>query len=159
MDYIPGFTLNKYLQYMKRRFPSWFFCFWFERLSRKKFPSGDFRKMDMRSLCFPKDYFDGVWANSCIHHVPKKEFLKVLKEVYRVLRLKGIFSFNFKIGEGEALEKNPKTYGEAPRYYSYYSIKEMEELLMKNGFDTMDFKLYPMKLFGYRFVCFWANKK
>lgn len=128
------------------------------REATKRVPDGDFCQMDMRNLGFSNGLFDGVWANGCIYHVPKTDFVRVLKEIQRILRPSGIFSFNFKLGTGEQLEKSPRSYAGSPRFFAYYTTNEMETLLRQNGFAVMKKQPYPEKIFDEQIVQFWARK-
>jgi ubiquinone/menaquinone biosynthesis C-methylase UbiE len=113
---------------------------------------------DMRELGFGAEKFSGVWANGCVYHVPKADFPQVLLEVRRVLKKSGIFSFNFKIGEGEGLEEKPRSFGGGERYYAYYGIEEMMVLLEKAGLEFVVMVGYPKKIFGEKIFHFWAQK-
>lgn len=124
----------------------------------KRVPDGDFCQMDMRHLGFPGGLFDGVWANGCIYHVPKADFVLVLREIQRILGPSGVFSFNFKIGTGEQLEESPRSYAASPRFYAYYTTNEMERLLKQTGFAVMEEQLYPEKIFDEQIAQFWARK-
>ena len=46
---------------------------------------------DAKKLPFPDDYFDGVFSNSVIHHIP--EPIEVMLEVKRVLKPNGLIFF------------------------------------------------------------------
>ena len=124
--------------------------------ARKNFPGIDFIRGDMRSLGFSGSYFYGAWANGCIYHIPKKELTRVLLEVRLVLKRSGVFSFNFKVGTGEQLEKNPKSYGGKPRFYAYYGIKEMRSLVAQAGLEVIEVEPYPGTILGERIVQIWA---
>ena len=126
--------------------------------AHKAFPQINFVQMDMRSLLFPDNYFVGVWANGCIYHIPKKDITLVLFEVRRVLEPSGVFSFNFKLGSGEIMEQNPKSYGGKPRFYSYYEIDEMKELITQSGLKTIEVLPYPEDIFGEKILHIWAIK-
>lgn len=122
-------------------------------VAKKRVPDGIFCQMDMRTLGFPAETFNGVWANGCIYHVPKSDFPKVLSEVYRILRgPTGVFSFNFKIGSGEGLEESPRSFKGGPRFYAYYTLEEMKGLLRQVGFKIIDVQKYPKKVFGEKIV-------
>jgi ubiquinone/menaquinone biosynthesis C-methylase UbiE len=114
--------------------------------------------MDMRNLEFPDNTFDGVWANGCIYHVPKVELGQVLKEVMRVLKRPGIFSFNAKAGTGEGLEDNPKSFAGGPRFYAYYTISEMKKRLKEAALEVIEAKIYPQKIFNEKIFHIWARK-
>jgi ubiquinone/menaquinone biosynthesis C-methylase UbiE len=120
--------------------------------ARRSFPDIAFVQMDMRGLGFSDGSFDGVWANGCVYHVPKKELPRVLSGVRCVLKASGAFSFNFKAGAGERLEKNPTSYGGKPRFYAYYGIEEMKNLVARAGLKVMEVEPYPRVILGERIV-------
>jgi ubiquinone/menaquinone biosynthesis C-methylase UbiE len=126
--------------------------------AKRHVQNGVFLLMDMRNLEFPNDTFDGVWANGCIYHVPKVELGQVLKEVIRVLKPLGIFSFNAKAGKGERLENNPKSFAGAPRFYAYYTINEIKKRLKEVGLEVIEAKNYPQKIFNEKIFHMWARK-
>jgi ubiquinone/menaquinone biosynthesis C-methylase UbiE len=126
--------------------------------AKRHVQSGVFHLMDMRNLEFPNNTFDGVWANGCIYHVPKVELGQVLKEVIRVLKPVGIFSFNTKAGTGEGLEDNPKSFAGGPRFYAYYTISEIKERLKEADLEVIEAKNYPQKIFNERIFHIWARK-
>jgi ubiquinone/menaquinone biosynthesis C-methylase UbiE len=125
--------------------------------ARKYFPEGDFREMDMRRLDFNDSMFDGIWASGSIYHVSKNDLLKVLREFRRVLKNNAVLAISFKLGEGEGLEANPKSYGGSPRYFAYYSKEEMILKLHEYGFNEIESCLYPEKIFGDNIVQIWLR--
>ncbi len=126
--------------------------------AKRHVQDGVFHLMDMRNLGFPNNTFDGVWANGCIYHVPKVELSQVLKEVIRVLKPLGIFSFNAKAGTGEGLEDNPKSFAGGPRFYAYYTISETKECLQEAGFEVVEAINYPQKILNEKIFHIWARK-
>ncbi|MBI4301756.1 MAG: class I SAM-dependent methyltransferase [Chloroflexi bacterium] len=116
--------------------------------AKSLYPDGDFRKMDMRKLLFDSDSFDGIWASGSIYHVPKSDMRKVIKEFRRVSRVGGIVALSFKLGIGEGMEANPKSYSGSPRYFAYYIRGEMKELFGRFGFDELESCTYPEEIFG-----------
>ena len=126
--------------------------------ARKNFPDVCFVQMDMGNLGFSGSCFRGVWANGCVYHVPKKELTRVLLEVRNVLKPPGILSFNFKVGTGEQLEKNPRSYGGKPRFYAYYGIEEIRSLIAQAGLKVMEVQPYPQAILGEQIVQMWVLK-
>jgi len=126
--------------------------------ARKNFPGVCFIRGDMRNIGFSGRCFRGVWANGCVYHVPKKELTRVLLEVRHVLKPSGVLSFNFKVGTGERLEKNPKSYGGKPRFYAYYGIEEMGSLVAKADLRVIEVEPYPEAILGERIVQIWSAK-
>jgi ubiquinone/menaquinone biosynthesis C-methylase UbiE len=121
------------------------------------YPDGRFYLMDMRALEFDDDTFDGIWSSGSIYHVRKAEVDRVPSEYRRVLKGGGVLSLNFKLGEGEGLEANPRSYGGAPRYFAYYSHDEMLALLTKHGFVELESCLYPEEIFGDNILQMWLR--
>lgn len=126
--------------------------------ARRNFPGVCFIQGDMRNLGFSGSHFRGVWANGCVYHVPKKEFRRVLLEMRRVLKPSGVLSFNFKVGTGEQLEKNPRSYGGKPRFYAYYGIKEMSSFVANADLRVIEAEPYPERILGEQIVQIWASK-
>ena len=116
--------------------------------SRKLYPDGAFRKMDQRRLLFDDDSFDGIWSSGSIYHVTKADVGKVIAGFARVLRPGGVAAVNFKLGRGEGLEQNPKSYGGSPRYFAYYAKEEMTALFESSGFTELSSCTYPEEIFG-----------
>jgi len=126
--------------------------------ARTNFPRVCFIQMDMRNLGFSGNRFQGVWANGSVYHVPKRELIRVLMEVRHVLKPAGVFSFNFKVGTGERLERNPRSYGGKHRFYAYYGIEEMRGLVAHADLNVIDVAPYPEAILGERIVQMWVLK-
>ncbi len=116
--------------------------------SRKLHPMGDFRKMDQRELLFDNDSFDGIWSSGSIYHVIKADVGKVIAEFARVLRPGGVAAVNFKLGRGEGLEQNPKSYDGSPRYFAYYTKDEMTDLFRALGLREISSRTFPEQIYG-----------
>ena len=125
--------------------------------SKAYYPVGDFRQMNMMDLDFENDYFDGIWSCGSIYHIPKSDVGKVINEFRRILKKGGILGINFKLGGGEGLEENPKSYGGSPRYFAYYSKQEMTDILAVFGFKELDARLYPEEVFGDDILQIWLR--
>jgi ubiquinone/menaquinone biosynthesis C-methylase UbiE len=123
------------------------------------YPDGDFRRMNMRNMLFDDDLFDGIWASGCIYHVKKSDVREVIKEFRRVLKIDGVIGLNFKLGKGEGLEDNPKSYSGFPRYFAYYTKQEMEDILKDFGFKELGSCTYPEEIFGDNIQQMWFRLK
>lgn len=121
-------------------------------------PKASFFQMDMRKIVFPSRTFDGVWADGCVYHVTKDDVVKVFRGVRRVMKTGGILFFNFKVGTGEVLDANPKSFGGASRFYAYYSRREMTEIVEGAGFALLSIAGYPEKVLGEEIVYIMAQK-
>lgn len=126
--------------------------------AKKQAHEGILGQMDMRNVGFSSGVFDGVWANGCIYHVPKADLTQVLKEVARVLKPSGVFSFNAKAGHGERLEQSPRSFKGGPRFYAYYTIEEMSNSLRQAGFAVLETREYPREIFGEKIFHIWARE-
>ena len=102
----------------------------------------------MRRLLFDDDSFDGIWSSGSIYHVGKESVIGVIEEFARVLRPGGAMAVNFKFGEGESMEQNPKSHGGSPRYFAYYTEPEMRDLVRAAGFAVLDSHRFPEEIFG-----------
>lgn len=126
--------------------------------AREYFADGDFKVMNMTKLEFADNSFDGIWSSGSIYHVTKKDVGNVFKEFRRVLKENGIVGINYKLGSGEGLEANPKSYGGSPRYFAYYSKSEMDSILSDFGFFGLGALMYPEEVFGDNIIQVWLKK-
>jgi SAM-dependent methyltransferase len=83
------------------------------------------------------DSFDGFFANAVLLHAPEDIFLKNLSNILKVLKNDGVAAFSLKTGEGEEVSFEKM---EAPRYFKYYSKKELEDILSKYSFEIISLK-------------------
>lgn len=128
------------------------------REAKTLYPNGDFQKMDMRRLSFKDDFFDGICSSGSIYHVTKSDVKKVIKEFRRVLKMKGVVAISFKLGQGEGIEANPKSYSGSPRYFAYYSENEMGKLFSSLDFEELESCTYPEEIFGANNQQMWFRK-
>ncbi len=126
--------------------------------AKRYYPDGDFKIMNMRQLGFEQNSFDGIWSSGSIYHIPKKDVGLVFKEFHRVLRKNGVLGLSYKLGGGEGIEANPKSYGGSPRYFAYYSLDEMDSLLAESGFSELHACTYPEEIFGDDIIQVWLRK-
>jgi len=126
--------------------------------AKRYYSKGNFKIMNMINLKFANESFDGIWSSGSIYHVSKKDVSKVLNEFFRVLKKDGVFGLSYKLGGGEGLEANPKSYGGFPRYFAYYSIDEMDSLLKDSGFAQLHACTYPEEVFGDDIIQVWLRK-
>ncbi|MFH1848607.1 MAG: class I SAM-dependent methyltransferase [archaeon] len=94
----------------------------------KSYPEIDFQLMDMANLAFADDSYDGIWANSSLLHLRKKDMPKAISGVARVLRKKGIFYISVKQGNGEGNIEDHRYRG-LKKYFAHYTLPELEGYL------------------------------
>ncbi len=126
--------------------------------ARSLYPDGDFHEMDMRRLSFDDNFFDGIWSSGSIYHVTKSEAGKVIREFRRVLKIDGVVTVNFKLGSGEGMEANPKSYSGFQRYFAYYTRDEMIDIFGSFGFEELESCTYPEEIFGDNIQQMWFRR-
>jgi len=60
--------------------------------AKKNYPDIEFYVMDMEKLNFPKSSFDFVYSSLVLHYI--KDWIKVLKNIHKVLKKNGTFLFS-----------------------------------------------------------------
>lgn len=95
---------------------------------------------DLRHLPFHNRSFDVIWSIASLLHLRKSEIQSALLESNRVLRINGLMFISLKKGKGERVADDG-------RFFSYYSEKELSQLLSNVGFNVVDvFLTYEKKL-------------
>ena len=85
---------------------------------------------DFLSLELPSEYFDGIFANAALFHVPSQELPRVLKELWATLKPSGVLFSSNPRGDNEEGWN-----GE--RYGAYYNLERWRELVLAAGFAEM----------------------
>lgn len=99
-----------------------------------------FRVMDILDLSFEKDSFDGIWASASLLHVPKKKIKSVLIKLNEILTSQGVLYISLKEGKGSELLSDIR-YGGVDKFYVYYQLDEIQNILKDVGFDILEIKL------------------
>ena len=102
---------------------------------------------DFNDLPFDDGSFDGVWAYTSLLHVKKSEVKKPIDEIKRVLKSKGIFGLG--LIEGETEEYKESSGVNMPRWFSFYTKAEIENLLKNNGFKIVYFESFKPRSKNY----------
>lgn len=111
------------------------------------------RKMDFEELKFPEKSFDIVWAYTSLLHIPKKNLPKVLRDISKIIKDKGIFMISMKEGDEEKMfdfEKGGR------RWFSLYSDEELR-FLLKKEFEII--KHWRVPIPGKVFLDYLCKKK
>jgi len=82
---------------------------------------------DFLRLKLPSEYFDGIFANAALFHVPSQELPRVLKELHASLKPNGVLFSSNPRGENEEGWSGD-------RYGVYYNLERWRELLTAAGF-------------------------
>ena len=85
----------------------------------------DFLKLDL-----PPEYFDGVFANASLFHLPSQELPRVLNELWATLKSRGVLFSSNPRGDNEEGWN-----GE--RYGAYYDWERWRELVTTAGFSEI----------------------
>jgi SAM-dependent methyltransferase len=82
---------------------------------------------DFLHLQLPSEFFDGIFANAALFHVPSQELPRVLKELYAALKSNGVLFSSNPRGENEEGWSGD-------RYGVYYNLERWRELVTAAGF-------------------------
>jgi SAM-dependent methyltransferase len=94
-------------------------------------------KMDMRELSFGDSTFDGIWCCASLLHLLRVDALRTLQGFARVLRMNGSLGLTLKEGYGEEWDtRKSSSLANIPRYFSYYTIEEISDILNEAGFKV-----------------------
>lgn len=102
-------------------------------LARREQQSLRFEVMDMATMDFADDTFQGVVAYYALHYQPKSNLDRVVREFARVLRPLGRLLIVAKEGEGEGWISDPMGTGQQV-FWCALGRQELEALVTANGF-------------------------
>lgn len=96
-------------------------------------------RQDFLQLDLPAEFFDGIFANASLFHVPSQELPRVLRELWTALKPGGVlFSSN---PRGENQEG-----WSGERYGCYYDWERWQQLLLAAGFSEIEHYYRPAGL-------------
>lgn len=102
-------------------------------VARKAIPSASFFVGTAEKLPFKKNSFDTVIFLDVIEHIPAHTELKCLREIFRVLKPKGILILSTGYKHPIGVLFDPAFWGFGHRHYGKAELKDM---LNQAGFDT-----------------------
>lgn len=109
----------------------------FIRRAEALHPDLRFARMDLRSLDFPDDTFDGVWCQATLHHFRDDAAAQVLAEFHRVTRPGGRLFVSVK--EGTSEEQIVEAFStDSARFFRYHTVERLTDLLKNAGFNRAD---------------------
>ena len=112
------------------------------QIAKREVQNVHFDKMDMRSLKFPDEYFDGLIAPYSLIHIPEKEVVSTLTEWSRVLKKGGYLSILVQEGESDHWVAQPFA-PEKQIFFNFFSIERLQKYLKESGFSTVSVKKVP----------------
>lgn len=107
--------------------------------ARSRYPAIDFVHGDIRHLPFPDNSFSGIWCHAVILHLETiNDVEKSLKEMYRVLDASGVVHLYTKAYvSGPSTEEVISTFFDKPRFFRYFKLDELVELVEQNNFKII----------------------
>jgi SAM-dependent methyltransferase len=82
---------------------------------------------DFLQLDLPANYFDGIFANAALFHVPSRELPRVLQDLHASLKPRGVlFSSNPRGQNEEGWNRG--------RYGAYYDLETWRQHVLSAGF-------------------------
>jgi ubiquinone/menaquinone biosynthesis C-methylase UbiE len=106
--------------------------------AKQSAPHGSFYVMDIETLVFPAETFEGAWTNCALLHVPKQNISFVLQKIYTILKPKGSFYLSVKQSHlDEVMEVDSRCEGRE-KYWSFYEPDELINLLLNAKFRIVD---------------------
>lgn len=127
--------------------------------ARKEVPGAKFICADTLEATFPNNTFDGIWAQAVLLHLKRRDAQRAIKKFHKILKPGGLLHIRVKKGRGEEL-LSEKLSGWSPRFYTYFSKKEMERMVKKQGFRIEFSKILPdeLKRMHTTWIAIWARK-
>ncbi|MEK6947701.1 MAG: class I SAM-dependent methyltransferase [Nanoarchaeota archaeon] len=83
------------------------------------------------------DEFVGIWCMATLADIPKSEAPKLIKNFSKALKKDGILYIAVKKGDSEQIIEKER-YDNSPRFYAFYQKKELNDLLISNGFVIIE---------------------
>ncbi len=102
----------------------------------RKYSGCEIWQQDFLALRLPAAYFDGIFANASLFHVPSQELPRVLDQLWLAVKPEGVLFSSNPRGENEEGWS-----GE--RYGCYYDWERWRELLLAAGFNEVDHYYRP----------------
>jgi SAM-dependent methyltransferase len=102
----------------------------------RKFSGCEVWQQDFLALQLPDAYFDGVFANAALFHVPGRELPRVLGELHATLKWDGVlFSSNPHGNDEEGWSRG--------RFGAYHRLETWRRLVVAAGFAELDHYYRP----------------
>uniref|UniRef100_A0A6B2LMK3 Methyltransferase type 11 domain-containing protein n=1 Tax=Arcella intermedia TaxID=1963864 RepID=A0A6B2LMK3_9EUKA len=113
------------------------------QVAKERCPSAHFLIQDIVNLQLGESLYDCAWMNYSLLHIQKSAVLPSLRTIARSLKAGGILSICTYLGQGEGLEQDQR-YNGTPKYYSYFSQTELEEMVRSCGFSIIESTIEPL---------------
>jgi len=90
---------------------------------------------DFMDMPFEDASFDAVWAYTSLLHIPKKQINEAIQEIKRVLKPNGYIGLGMIEGDTEGYRNSSGV--NKPRWFSFYTKQEIEELLKQHKISML----------------------
>jgi SAM-dependent methyltransferase len=119
-------------------------CAAFSRMARER-TGCEVLEQDFLNLHLPEGRFDGIFANASLFHVPSRELLRVLGQLHRALKPRGVvFASNPRPPPGQGPPDSPHREPDAgregwngDRYGCYFEMDRWREFFIPAGFEEL----------------------
>jgi len=101
---------------------------------------GEYVQADMAALPFCRRSFGAAWMNASLLHLARSAAPVVLAGMQALLKPGGVLYLSLKQGEGEIWEQR-----EGQRFFTFYQVEEVIQLLEQAGFSLLKTWAEPAK--------------
>jgi len=112
-------------------------------IAKESYPDINFSVFDIYDLDKWQGAYDAIFAQAVLLHIPKKDIEKILNLMILKLNKNGLLYVAVKEVKDDAVEEKiikESDYGyEYERFFSYYSVEEIKNLLEKAGMEVTYF--------------------
>ena len=105
------------------------------KLARKNVPKARFIKMDITSLKFNPNSFDGAVSFYAIIHIPRSKHSMIYKKLHKILKPHGIMLLN--ASGTDTWEEYSEDYMGVPMFWSFYNPKKTLQIIRNEGFKIL----------------------
>lgn len=118
-------------------------------IARQEVPSGDFLILDLDEADKLDYLFDGIFMQAILLHIPKREVEEKIEKIAKRLKRGGYLYVGVKEkrpqdAEEEIVVENDYGYP-YERFFSYFTLDEIEAYLKNAGFEIVFSEIVPLK--------------
>ena len=124
--------------------------------AKKRVPKGKFKVMDIESLKFKKDNFDGIWALDALSYSEKKHIPEIIESLNKILKKEGVVFISVREGSGEEVIEYDKL-SKTKIKLIFFSQNDLEDLLIKNNFEILN--SFVQEGQDFKWINIYAKKK
>ena len=110
-------------------------------IARREAPGGDYRHLSLTDLDQLTESFDGVFAQASLLHIPKADVGEVIRKMAERAKPCGLVYLAVKEARASELEEEVKKESdlgyEYERFFSYFTMKELEQYLAQAGLNVV----------------------